>query len=69
MGLVNSILGSLLFLIYINDMTSDVKHSHLFLFADNAKCFKHVAMYFLNQTTNFYKMTSTFWLIRVTHGY
>ena len=35
-----SILGSVLFAIYINDLPEFVNSSTLYLFADNTKCFK-----------------------------
>ena len=37
--LQGSILGHLLFLVYINDMSSYIHESQLLKFADNAKCF------------------------------
>ena len=37
-----SILGPLLFLLYINDMPSVVQHSTIALFADDSKCFKSI---------------------------
>ena len=38
-----SILGPLLFLVYINDMLSYVHHSHFLKFADDTKCFLHIS--------------------------
>ena len=37
-----SILGPLLFIIYMNDIPSVAAHSKVFLFADDTKCFKHI---------------------------
>ena len=37
-----SILGPLLFLLYINDMISYTHQSQLLKFADSTKCFKHI---------------------------
>ena len=37
-----SILGPLLFLIYINDLPSAISSSNLLLFADDAKCYKTI---------------------------
>ena len=37
-----SILGPLLFLVYINNMSSYIHESQLFKFADDAKCFIHI---------------------------
>ena len=37
-----SILGPMLFIIYINDLPSSITSSNIFLFADNAKSFKHI---------------------------
>ena len=38
-----SILGPLLFLVYINDMSSYIHHSQLLKFADDTKCFRHIS--------------------------
>ena len=38
-----SILGPLLFLIFVNDLTDPVKHSNMFLYADDTKCFRKVS--------------------------
>ena len=37
-----SILGTLLFLVYINDMSSYINHSQFLKFADDTKCFLHI---------------------------
>ena len=37
-----SILGPILFLIYVNDLRQCVLHSQIFLFADDAKLFKRI---------------------------
>ena len=37
-----SILGPMLFLIYINDLTLSTVYSHLLLFADDTKCFMEI---------------------------
>ena len=37
-----SILGPLLFLVFVNDLPEVVKHSLLYMFADDAKCAKLV---------------------------
>ena len=37
-----SILGLMLFIIYINDLPSSITSSNIFLFADDAKLFKHI---------------------------
>jgi len=38
-----SILGPVLFLIYVNDITSSIQHSQLLMYADNTKCYKHLS--------------------------
>ena len=38
-----SILGPILFLIYMNSITESVQHSHLLQFTDDTKCFKSVS--------------------------
>ena len=38
-----SILGPVLFLIYMNDITSSTRHSQLLIYADDTKCFKHLS--------------------------
>ena len=35
-----SLLGPILFLIYVNDMPDEVKNSHIAMFADDSKCYK-----------------------------
>ena len=37
-----SILGPLLFLVYINDLPSAISSSNMFIFADDTKCFKMI---------------------------
>ena len=37
-----SILGPILFLIYVNDLPRCILHSQIFLYADDAKLFKHI---------------------------
>ena len=37
-----SIFGPLLFLVYINNLSSCTQFSTLFLFADDAKCYRHI---------------------------
>ena len=38
-----SILGPVLFLIYMNDAISSIQHSQLLMYADDTKCFKHIS--------------------------
>jgi len=38
-----SILGTILFLIYMNNITSSIQHSHLLQFGDDTKCFKTIS--------------------------
>ena len=38
-----SILGPILFLIYMNDISSSIWHSRLLQFADDTKCFKSIS--------------------------
>ena len=38
-----SILGPLLFLIFVNDIPLSIKHSNIYLYADDTKCFKHIS--------------------------
>ena len=38
-------MGPLLFIIYINDITLTIQHSHLLKFADDTKCFRHITDY------------------------
>ena len=40
-----SILGPLLFLIYINDLSASTQFSHMLSFADDTKCFKIISSY------------------------
>ena len=37
-----SILGPLLFIVYVNDLPDTVLHSNMLLFADDTKCFRHI---------------------------
>jgi len=39
----DSVLGPILFLIYMNDITSSIQHSHLLQFCGDTKCFKTVS--------------------------
>ena len=41
-----SILCPLLFVIYINDLPQSIKDSLVILFADDAKCFRHISSSF-----------------------
>ena len=44
-----SILGPLLFLVYINDMSAYIHQCQLLKFADDAKCFNHIKLLFDQQ--------------------
>jgi len=38
----DSILGPLLFIMFMNDLPSSINNSDAFLFADDTKCFRHI---------------------------
>ena len=60
-----SILGPLLFLLYVNDLPQQVLHSDIFLFADDTKCLKSVSSVLdsslLQQDLNHLSTWSTNW--------
>ena len=59
-----SVLGPTLFIMYINDVLSYIKHSELLLFADDAKLFKEISSFddcllLQNDIDNFFKWCSS----------
>ena len=50
-----SILGPLLFILYVNDIPDTVNHSHCYLFADDAKLLKVI-----KSTSNLLQITMNF---------
>ena len=65
-----SILGPLLFIIYINDLVDNWKHgSKIYLYADDAKIFKHISseidVKILQDDLNEVKGWSDKWLLKL----
>ena len=64
-----SILGPLLFLVYINDLFLSIHHSNALSFADDTKLFKPIAIFLIYLTPSNFRMTSTLYLIDLMTTY